>query len=110
MGVNRLLDLSMILSFLIVAVSYHNRANAQEQYMAISGVQGSIQPRREIRDLYTDAAQWNVFILGLARFQAMEPSDPMSYYQVAGELRRSGALTTILTRSRHPWCIVGRMG
>ncbi|KAF2198311.1 Di-copper centre-containing protein [Delitschia confertaspora ATCC 74209] len=45
---------------------------------------GSVYPRREIRELETDPDQWNVFLLGLRRFQRMDQSDMLSYYQIAG--------------------------
>ncbi|KAF2396866.1 Di-copper centre-containing protein [Trichodelitschia bisporula] len=41
--------------------------------------------RREIRDLQANFPdQWNLFILGLAAFQKLPASDPMSYYQLSG--------------------------
>lgn len=41
-------------------------------------------PRLEIRDLNKNADQWNLYILGMERFQAMDKNDPLSYYQVVG--------------------------
>lgn len=29
--------------------------------------------------------QWNLYLMGLSRFQAIDEEDPLSYYQVAGE-------------------------
>jgi tyrosinase len=49
------------------------------------GVQGTgVQPRREIRDLEKDAELWNMYMLALSRFQAMDQREKISYYQVAG--------------------------
>ncbi|OCK82998.1 Di-copper centre-containing protein [Lepidopterella palustris CBS 459.81] len=41
-------------------------------------------PRLEIRQLEQNADQWNVYLLGLNRFQQMTQSDKLSYYQIAG--------------------------
>jgi len=40
-------------------------------------------PRLEIRELNKNADQWNLYILGMERFQAMDKNDPLSYYQIA---------------------------
>lgn len=40
--------------------------------------------RMEIRDLASNADQWNLFLLGMEAFQAMDKSDVLSYYQIAG--------------------------
>ncbi|ORY13227.1 common central domain of tyrosinase-domain-containing protein [Clohesyomyces aquaticus] len=45
---------------------------------------GSTHPRLEIRQMEQDTDQWNVYLLGLQRFQGMSQSDRMSYYQIAG--------------------------
>ncbi|KAF2478091.1 Di-copper centre-containing protein [Lindgomyces ingoldianus] len=45
---------------------------------------GSTHPRLEIRELEQNADQWNVYLLGLRRFQNMSQSDKLSYYQIAG--------------------------
>jgi hypothetical protein len=52
----------------------------------ITGAQtGSIQPRRDIRDLQTQYPdQFNVLVLGLARMQAVNQSELLSYFQLAG--------------------------
>ena len=41
-------------------------------------------PRLEIRDLKKNADQWNLYILGMERFQAKDKNDRLSYYQVSG--------------------------
>ena len=54
--------------------------------LGVAGVAGaSIHPRLEIRQLEQNADQWNVYLLGLIRFQQMNQTDPLSYYQIAGE-------------------------
>ena len=60
--------------------NFRNRAAT----IAVRGAQGGLQPRLEIRNLAQNADQWNIFLLGLARFQAMEISETLSYYQIAG--------------------------
>lgn len=52
--------------------------------IAITGVTGTVAPRLEIRDLQRNADQWNLYLLGMERFQAKSKSDRLSYYQVAG--------------------------
>lgn len=53
--------------------------------LGVAGVAGaSIHPRLEIRQLEQNADQWNVYLLGLIRFQQMNQTDPLSYYQIAG--------------------------
>lgn len=46
---------------------------------------GTVQPRLEIRELEQNADQWNVYLLGLLRFQGMDQKEKLSWYQVAGE-------------------------
>lgn len=41
-------------------------------------------PRLEIRELKKNADQWNLYLLGMERFQAKSKSDRLSYYQIAG--------------------------
>lgn len=57
---------------------------------SVLGVAGlgntTVVPRREIRDLefnYPDV--WNVYLLGLQRFQNVSQDDKLSYYKIAGE-------------------------
>ena len=52
--------------------------------IAITGIQGSVYPRQEIRTLAQNADQWNLYLLGMQAFQAVPQSDPLSYYQIAG--------------------------
>ncbi|KAF2815433.1 Di-copper centre-containing protein [Mytilinidion resinicola] len=53
-------------------------------YIATTGIKGTLSPRLEIRNLKKNADQWALYILGMAKFQAMSQSDPLSYYQIAG--------------------------
>ena len=41
-------------------------------------------PRLEIRDLKKNADQWNLYLLGMERFQGKDKNDRLSYYQVSG--------------------------
>ncbi|KAF1844065.1 Di-copper centre-containing protein [Cucurbitaria berberidis CBS 394.84] len=41
-------------------------------------------PRLEIRQLRNNQDQWNLYLLGMERFQAKDKNDRLSYYQVAG--------------------------
>lgn len=41
-------------------------------------------PRLEIRQLRNNADQWNLYLLGMERFQAKGHEDRLSYYQIAG--------------------------
>lgn len=54
-------------------------------FFSVVGVQGcGVQPRLELRDLEKDAELWNMFLLSMARFQAMDQNQKISYYQIAG--------------------------
>lgn len=61
-------------------------------FVAIKGVCSSSSgssscqsyPRLEIRTLAQNADQWNLYLLGMERFQARSKTDTLSYYQVAG--------------------------
>ncbi|OCL01252.1 Di-copper centre-containing protein [Glonium stellatum] len=53
--------------------------------LGVAGVAGTnVHPRLEIRQLEQNADQWNVYLLGLNRFQQMNETDMLSYYQIAG--------------------------
>ena len=53
--------------------------------VAITGITAyGVQSRLEIRDLQNNVDQWNIFVLGLARFQQTNQSDITSYYSIAG--------------------------
>jgi hypothetical protein len=58
---------------------------------SVLGVAGlgdsTVYPRLEIRDLKKNHPdQWNLFLLGLQRFQAINQDDKLSYFQIAGKL------------------------
>jgi tyrosinase len=56
-----------------------------DSYFSVVGVQGTgVHPRQDLRDLEKDAETWNIFIQALARFQAMNQNDKLSYYKIAG--------------------------
>ncbi|KAF2877846.1 hypothetical protein BDV95DRAFT_479733 [Massariosphaeria phaeospora] len=44
----------------------------------------TVHPRLEIRELEKNADQWNVYLLGMYRFQNMNQGNKLSYYQIAG--------------------------
>lgn len=46
---------------------------------------GSVPHRLEIRQMRKDTYQWDLFILALSMFQSVKQSDPLSWYQVAGQ-------------------------
>jgi tyrosinase len=55
------------------------------KYFSVVGVQGTgVQMRQELRELEKDTETWNLFIQAFARFQAMDQSDKVSYFEVAG--------------------------
>ncbi|KAF2857624.1 Di-copper centre-containing protein [Piedraia hortae CBS 480.64] len=57
----------------------------QNSYVAVKGiVETGTKPRLEIRELEQNADQWNIYLLGLARFQAVDQSEKLSYYQISG--------------------------
>ncbi|KAJ4295617.1 hypothetical protein N0V90_007630 [Kalmusia sp. IMI 367209] len=56
----------------------------ESTYFSVVGVQGTgVHPRQELRELEKDAETWNLFLQAFARFQAMDQSDKVSYFQVA---------------------------
>ncbi|EMC95731.1 hypothetical protein BAUCODRAFT_109268 [Baudoinia panamericana UAMH 10762] len=58
---------------------------SQGSFEVVTGIQEyGQQPRLEIRQLQQNADLWNVYLLGLARFQATDQADKLSYYQIAG--------------------------
>ena len=60
-------------------------APVDNSFFSVVGVQGcGVQPRLELRDLEKDADLWNMFLMAMARFQAMDQNQKISYYQIAG--------------------------
>lgn len=68
--------------------------NKPDEYWSVVGVQtGEIHPRLEIRMLERDHPdQWNLFLLALSHFQAMDQNDKLSYFQLAGTSNASSHL------------------
>ncbi|KAK3683147.1 hypothetical protein LTR37_020509 [Vermiconidia calcicola] len=56
----------------------------QDDTVTVTGMRFGVQPRLEIRQLEANADQWNIFLLGMRRFQQTDQSDIRSYYQIAG--------------------------
>jgi hypothetical protein len=69
-------------------------------FVTVLGIKASgvdtIQPRLEIRELERRPDVFNVFLLGLQRFQNLDQSDKLSYYQVAG----TAVCSTVWYRTR----------
>jgi tyrosinase len=51
---------------------------------AITGAIGGVNPRLEIRDLQKTGEMWNLYLLAMTEFQAMDQSKIDSYYQIGG--------------------------
>lgn len=63
----------------------HVLQSRQEQfYFSVTGVGGPPQMRLEIRTMEQNPDLFNLFLLGLERFQATDQNNMLSYYQVAG--------------------------
>jgi hypothetical protein len=55
--------------------------------LGVAGLTGpESHPRLEIRELEKNEDQWNVYLIGLRRFQSVDSNDKLSYYQVSGTL------------------------
>ena len=57
----------------------------QSGFYAITGATGGVQPRLELREMEKSKELWNLYLLAMAKFQAMSQTDKLSYYQIAGE-------------------------
>jgi len=53
-------------------------------YYAITGATGGVHPRLEIRELQKTGEMWNLYLLAMTEFQAMDQNTIDSYYQIAG--------------------------
>ncbi|KAK8205900.1 hypothetical protein HDK77DRAFT_379302 [Phyllosticta capitalensis] len=60
------------------------QANNGGSYAIVGPDSGSTEVRLEIRDLQRDTQQWNLYLLGLQKFQAMDQNDKLSWYEVMG--------------------------
>jgi len=57
----------------------------QSSLEVVTGIQQfGIQPRLEIRQLEKNVDQFNIYLLGLVKFQATNQSEKLSYYDIAG--------------------------
>ena len=68
----------------IIDPSVNRLARRQNPTVVVKGMEFGTQPRLEIRQLQQNADQWNIFLLGMARFQQTDQSNMTSYYQIAG--------------------------
>lgn len=66
----------------IPGIGIHRR---QTDTVVVTGIKTfGVQPRLELRQLQNNVDQWNIFLLGMKRFQETDQSDMNSYYQIAG--------------------------
>ncbi|KAF2272084.1 Di-copper centre-containing protein [Westerdykella ornata] len=63
--------------------SFHER-QASGSFYPITGPTGGVHPRLEIRQLQKTGEMWNLFLLAMAEFEAMDQNEIDSYYQIAG--------------------------
>jgi tyrosinase len=60
---------------------------APGSYYSITGATGGVFPRFEIRELERAGGEmWNLFLLALTEFQALDQKLIDSYFQIAGRL------------------------
>lgn len=64
--------------------SFRRQASNSSSIAVLGATEGGVQNRLEVHALQQDTDSWNIYLLGLAKMQAMNASDPMSYYQIAG--------------------------
>lgn len=77
-----LLTLSLTL---LLETTFAKQDRRQSGTFAITGVNANgVQPRLELRTLQQNADQWNLYLLSLINFQAMNQNSSLSYYQIAG--------------------------
>jgi tyrosinase len=62
----------------------------QDDFFVVHGIEeGGIQPRLNVRDLASKPEYkeiWTLYLLALQRLQAMDQTDKLSFYQVAGTI------------------------
>jgi len=88
---------------------YHLEARQQEgTYYAVTGATGGLFPRLEIRELESAGGEmWNLFLLALTEFQAMDQHVIDSYFQIAGMYREQIVCNfCLLNMTRNPWYAV----
>jgi len=61
-----------------------SRQGYQGPYFAITGAVGGVFPRLEIRTLQAKDEMWNLYLLAMMDFQAMDQNGIASYFQIAG--------------------------
>lgn len=67
------------------AIAGSGLTRRQSETVVVTGIKTfGVQSRQEIRQLQKNADQWNIFLLGMKRFQETDQSDMKSYYQIAG--------------------------
>lgn len=64
-------------------------------YYAITGPIGGVHPRLEIRQIQQNPIMWNLFLLALRDFQAIDQNNIDSYYQIAGKTRLPDVLGSL---------------
>jgi tyrosinase len=53
-------------------------------YYAITGATGGVHPRLEVRELEKTGEMWNLYLLAMRDFQAIDQNAIDSWYQIAG--------------------------
>ncbi|KAF2757917.1 Di-copper centre-containing protein [Pseudovirgaria hyperparasitica] len=87
-------DLTTSLTWLLAASSFTDGVSAspaessdplvKRAYTAITGPSGNACSRLEVRDLQkNNPDQWNLFLLAMQNFEAMDQKDKFSYYQLS---------------------------
>ncbi|KAL8405674.1 hypothetical protein RB596_004511 [Gaeumannomyces avenae] len=80
-----------VVSVLLALAQAPGLALGQNQPVAITGVTSGVNTatgqrpaRLDINTLQNSGAQWDLYILGLLRFQSQAEDDELSYFQIAG--------------------------
>ena len=61
-------------------------------YYAITGATGGVHPRLEVRELEKTGEMWNLYLLAMRDFQAIDQNVIDSWYQIAGMCEREIAV------------------
>ncbi|KAI9754063.1 MAG: hypothetical protein M4579_004883 [Chaenotheca gracillima] len=86
----RLFSIAFLFISLSVSFSLPDLSLRASTSYGITGIQSgrgnndSVPFRLEIRQLQQNADQWNLYLLGLARFQSVDQAELLSFYKVAG--------------------------
>lgn len=82
-GVASLLSMAAYGSALLPPTN--DKRQSAGSFYAITGATGGVFPRMEIRDLEKAGGEmWNLFLLAMTDFQAMDQNIIDSWYQIAG--------------------------